>query len=173
MLMLLVLVLACWLGWITNKARQQRVAVTAITQSHGSVRYDWEFVNGKLTTGRELAAPRWLRRALGDEFFQEVVEVALHDEDIHKGRFPTPRPMTQAVLAHLRWLPRLKRLHLEGDQATDEGLRNIAGLTNLEILFILDAKGLGDAGVAHLAGLKKLMTGWPMSRASRGSAFST
>jgi Leucine-rich repeat (LRR) protein len=154
--MLLVPVVAAWLGWITHRARVQRDAVAAIRDFGGTVRFDWQFVDGTLTSGREPAAPRWLRRALGDEFFQEVVYVDLFDEDMNNGRFPRLRPMTQAVLAHLRWLPRLTRLHLEGDQATDEGLSNIVDLTGLEALTIWGAKELGDDGIAHLGRLKRL-----------------
>ena len=146
-LMLLVLSVAAWLGWITHRARQQRVAVAAITQSHGSVRYDWEFANGTLTPGRGPAAPKWLRRALGDEYFQEVVYVDLLRE---------ARPVTWEVLGLLRELPHLRLLVFHAGYVTDEGDRNIAGLTGLKTLEIWDAKGLGDAGIAHLAGLKYL-----------------
>jgi hypothetical protein len=164
-MMLLVLVVACWLGSISNKARQQRVAVAAITQSHGSVRYDWEFVNGTLTPGREPAAPRWLRRALGDEFFQHVVQVDLRDYSPPEGRLQRLGPRPEVILAHLRVLPYLQRLYFDDDLATDEGLRNIAGLTDLEVLFIYGSYKLGDAGIAHLAGLKNLK--WLMIENSR------
>jgi hypothetical protein len=155
-LMLLVLAVAVWLGWITYKARQQRIAVAAIREFGGSVAYDWEVVSGKRTPTRGPWAPRWLRRALGDEYFQEVVEVSLFDVSILEGPLQRPRPMTEVVMGHLGELPRLKRLHLGGNQATDEGLRNIVGLTCLEDLDVWDAEELGDAGIAHLAGLKNL-----------------
>ena len=33
-----------WLGWIVNKAREQREAVAALQKFGGFVHYDWEFV---------------------------------------------------------------------------------------------------------------------------------
>ena len=80
-LLLLILAIALWLGWIVQKARQQREAVAALQKFGGFVHYDWEFVDGpvkvprgnslwmpswgKLTPGRKPWAPDWMRRALG------------------------------------------------------------------------------------------------------------
>ena len=79
------------MAWIVNNARQQREAVAALQKFGGFVHYDWEFVDGpvkvprgnsiwmpswgKLTPGRKPWAPDWLRRALGDEYFQSIVHV--------------------------------------------------------------------------------------------------
>ena len=60
--LVLVLVLGGWLGWQAHKAREQRLAVEAIRQYGGFVHYDWEFVGGALSTGRQPRAPAWLRR---------------------------------------------------------------------------------------------------------------
>src|SRR5437868_818874 len=113
--MLVVLVVAAWLGWITHRARQQWDAVAAIREYGGSVRYDYEFVDGIPTPGREPAAPKWLRRILGDEFFREVVEVNLINGHIRKGR-SRPRLMTEGILAPLRELPHLKTLWIGREQ---------------------------------------------------------
>ena len=43
-LLLLVLAIALWLGWIVHKSRQQREAVAALQKFGGFVHYDWEFV---------------------------------------------------------------------------------------------------------------------------------
>jgi hypothetical protein len=99
-LILLVFVIALWLGWIVHKARQQREAVAALQKFGGFVHYDWEFIDGPvkvprgnliwkpswgtLTPGRQPWAPDWLRRALGDEYFQSIVHVSLY-VDIKKG----------------------------------------------------------------------------------------
>jgi hypothetical protein len=42
MLMLVVLVVGGWLGWICYRARVQREAVAAIVQAEGRVYYDWQ-----------------------------------------------------------------------------------------------------------------------------------
>jgi hypothetical protein len=92
-LLLLVLGIAVWLGWIVNKARRQREAVAALQKFGGFVHYDWEFIDGpvkvpqgnllwmpswgKFTSTRKPWAPDWLRRALGDEYFQSIAHVSL------------------------------------------------------------------------------------------------
>src|SRR5262249_41069119 len=43
-------------------------------------------------------------------------------------------------------------------QATDDALRSITGLTELETLFIWDSDQISDAGVKHLSGLNRLKT---------------
>ena len=153
--MLLLVPLAVWLGWVTNKARQQGDAVIAIREYGGSVRYDYEYVDGIPRPGQR-QAPRWLRRILGDAYFQEVVEVNFFSEYDHEGQSRRARAKTEEVLSHLRRLPQLKRLNLESEQATDEGLRRITNLRDLEGLFIWDARRLSDAKIAHLASMRNL-----------------
>ena len=46
-LLLVVLAIGLWLGWIVHKARQQREAVAALQKFGGFVHYDWESVNGR------------------------------------------------------------------------------------------------------------------------------
>jgi hypothetical protein len=85
MMMLIVLIAAVFLGWQVNKAREQREAAEAVLRYRGWVHYDYEFVNGKLTPGRSPWAPRWLRKLLGDEFFQNIRQVSLvYDESTGK-----------------------------------------------------------------------------------------
>ena len=120
--LLLVLAIALWLGWVVNKARQQREAVAALQKFGGFVHYDWEFVNGPvkvprgnllwkptwgtLTPGRRPWAPDWMRRALGDEYFQSLAHVSLY-VDIKKGvADATWVNMGPADDALRSWLPR-------------------------------------------------------------------
>jgi hypothetical protein len=108
---LLVLAVAAWPGWITHGTRQQREAVAAIHEYGGTVRYDYEYVDGIPTPDREPAAPKWLRRILGDEFFQEVVEVNF-SVSVREGQLP-PRSLTEKTLLALRGLGLLRWLELE------------------------------------------------------------
>ena len=64
-LMLLVLILAVFLGWRANKARQQRRVVAAVEAYGGWVHYDYESVSGKLTPGQRLGARLAQGRARG------------------------------------------------------------------------------------------------------------
>jgi hypothetical protein len=100
-LMLLILLLGIWLGWRVNKARAQREAVVAVRKFGGWVHFDYEFKNGPvsvprghaiwkpswgtLSPGKSPSAPVWLRRMLGDEYFQEIAHVSLF-VDIVKGQ---------------------------------------------------------------------------------------
>jgi hypothetical protein len=155
--MLLVLVFGVWLGWRVNKAREQREAVAAVAKYGGWVHYDHEFVNGKLTPGGKPWAPRWLRRSIGDEYFQEVRQVSLvYDDSTGKRYDATNVKACDDVLARVSGLPGLKVLLLKETQATDEGLRQVGAMKGLEELFVWDAVSVTDAGVAHLAGLGRL-----------------
>ncbi len=50
-LIVVVLVIGAWLGWLVRSARIQREAVAAIEHARGSVSYDWEWANGKSIPG--------------------------------------------------------------------------------------------------------------------------
>ena len=68
----LVLVSARWLcDPYMRKAAQQRKLLGAIREAHGSVLYDW------WPGSSNPPGPPWLRRLLGDEYFQEIRGVML------------------------------------------------------------------------------------------------
>ena len=61
-----------------------------------------------------------------------------------------------AALAHLKGMTTLKKLNLEtARKVTDDGLANLTGLVDLELLN-LHGVGISDAGLVHLAGLTNL-----------------
>ena len=51
-LIVLVFIIAGWLGWVVNGARDQRDAVAAIRRAGGFVQYDWEWKDGVLPQGQ-------------------------------------------------------------------------------------------------------------------------
>jgi hypothetical protein len=156
-MMLMVLVIAVLLGWQANKAREQREAVQAVQRYGGWVHYDYEFVNGTLTPGRSPWAPRWLRKMLGDQFFQNVRQVNLIFDQSSGKRFNNSNVQAcDDLLKKISKLPGLKELLLTDTQATDEGLRYIGEMTGLEKLRIHSAMLVTDAGVSHLASLQNL-----------------
>jgi hypothetical protein len=74
----LVIVFAVYLGFAVNNASQQRKAVKAIEALGGVVRYNWQHVPdcgfhqaNDLAIG-EPSGPKWLRRLIGDDYFQNV-----------------------------------------------------------------------------------------------------
>src|SRR5947208_2022537 len=90
-LMVVILIIAAFLGWRVNRANTQRRAVAVILKEAGdSVEYDFAYENsrGKLTKRRW--APHWLRRAIGDEYFQEVTGINFRAQS--GGPIPLPPP---------------------------------------------------------------------------------
>lgn len=81
--LVLVTAFAVYLGIAVNKASQQRKAVKAIEALGGAVRYNWQHVPdcgfhqaNDLAIG-EPSGPEWLRRLIGDDYFQNVEMVNL------------------------------------------------------------------------------------------------
>jgi internalin A len=73
--------------------------------------------------------------------------------DLSSGRVS----VTDADLALLTTLPRLRVLKLSGGQVTGAGMHHVAGLSELAELWLLDAQ-IGDAGLRQLTTLKRLRT---------------
>ena len=74
---------AIWLGWLTEQARRQRVAVAWVRHCGGQVRYDFE----QLSRGRRPdsgldSAWNWLRDSIGVDYFATVVSVTLDHNEI-------------------------------------------------------------------------------------------
>jgi hypothetical protein len=173
-LLLLVLAIALCLGWIVHKAREQRETVAALQKFGGFVHYDWEFVNGRVKVPRGNSiwkpswgtftpegkpwAPDWLRRALGDEYFQSLAHVSLY-VDIKKqmasATWVNIGPADDA-LRKLATQTSVRTLQIGGQQVTDENLAYVGKLTGLEELRIDWAFHLTDKGFLQLAGLKRL-----------------
>jgi internalin A len=145
--MLLVLLSGMWMGWRVNRANDQRRAVAAIQRARGSISYDYQFSvsKGYRRPSARPSAPAWLRKWLGDEFFQEVTSVQFIN-----------RPLTDDDLAPLASLDRLEEFHISGAPITDAGLKHLANLKELRILSLWETPGITDAGLAYLSALTKL-----------------
>jgi hypothetical protein len=173
-LLLLIFAIALGLGWIVNQAREQRQAVAALQTFGGFVHYDWEFVNGPvkvprgnrlwkpswgtLTPGRKPWAPDWLRRALGDEYFQSIAHVSLY-VDIKKGLADANwvnLGTADDALRKLTTQTQVRTLQLGGNQVTDENLPYVGEMTSLEELNISWGYRLTDKGFLQLSRLKRL-----------------
>ncbi len=79
-LMILVVLIGGAAGWVANTIRTQRQSIAAVRAAGGDVRFDWEKQQVGVSRGRPVyrngpSAPRWLRRWLGDELFQQVTSV--------------------------------------------------------------------------------------------------
>jgi hypothetical protein len=182
-LLILVLLIGGWLGWLARTSRTQREVVAAILKAHGAIRYDWQGASFASGEPAQPMATRWLTRTIGQDYLHSVVLVALPAR-----RWMSPpndgiRPFERAdfVMAQLRGLTKLSALHLTGSDITDSGLSHLEGLTELSELHLgftqatdsaiarvsglaklsdLNLRGtrITDAGLSHLTGLTKLST---------------
>src|SRR4051794_17908231 len=80
--MAVVLIVGVWLGWRVRRAEIQKRAVAAIAKRVGAVTYDHEELNDQRWFRAERWAPLWLREQVGDEYFQEVVEVDFYSGEM-------------------------------------------------------------------------------------------
>jgi hypothetical protein len=173
-LMLLILIVGILLGWRANKARRQRAAAAAVEKYGGWVHYDYEFVPGPgnlsaaeclhrplwgtLSLGKSPSAPAWLRRTLGDDYFQEIAQVSLLGDTGNKtaGADPLNIGGADGVIAKLAGQTGIRTLQIGGQHLTDRSMASIGQMTSLEELVIFPASEITDAGLAHLLGLNNL-----------------
>ncbi len=163
-----------WLAAEGKRARRQAEVVEPITNSRGTVAYDWEVdADGGPTGNSEPPEPRWIRTTLGDDFFSTVVAVnyklvAIDYDSITDARLEYLKSLTQlrelnlaatfttdTGLEYLKGLTQLRRLDLSGTTITDSGLEYLKTLTQLRLLSIRFTK-ITDIGLEHLKGLTQL-----------------
>ena len=68
------------------------------------------------------------------------------------------RPLTDHDLAPLARLDCLEEVAISGAPITDAGLKHLANLKKLRTLHLWETTGITDAGIAHLSSLTKLQT---------------
>jgi hypothetical protein len=136
--------------------------------------YDYQFdANGDLIRNAKPWAPTWLRRHLGDEYFQEVRNVDLKSPTAVTLAAVQGLPQVRALsivdssrsaggLVHLRAMTSLREIYLHGTEPlgfgsdlTDADLANLAGLPNLEGLYLRQTR-VTDAGLVGLTALPSL-----------------
>ena len=182
-LMILVLVLGGWLGWLVRGARTQREAVAAIQRGGGSVKYDWEWAtfrylpDGRLVQpmpkpGTRPPWPEWLVGRLGPDYFGDIKEVVVGPKDpdlvmarvgdlgrVASLRVALGSPITDDGLEHIRGLTSLESFSIpprSSDKITGACLESLGGLTGLRRLMFTDGPPLTDAHLAHLRNLSAL-----------------
>jgi hypothetical protein len=154
-LLLLVLVAAVLSGWKADRVRRQRAAIDAVEDYGGHIYYDWNVdADGSHSDDlEEPRGPRWLRRLLGDDYFQDVVRV----DFLHSSINPECSYDHLAVLDFLGAFPKLRYLDLNEAQSTDAGMERVGRLGSLECLVVEGTpQPFSDAGLAYLSGLSRL-----------------
>jgi hypothetical protein len=144
-LLVLVLVIGGWLGWMVHSARVQREAVAAIQKIEGTARYDWERKDGCSLPNGKPWWPTWLVDQIGIDYFGHVTRV----------RLVATHQLSETELNHISHLSRLEELDLHRSPVTDAGLAHLAGLTDLQSLILFHTE-VSDAGLLHLRGLSRL-----------------
>jgi hypothetical protein len=141
-LMIFVLILGVFLGWIVYRAQVQRDAVAAIRRADGLVRYQWEYNNGVLIKNGKPWWPQWFVRLLGIDYFGHATLVfAPQASDVD--------------LIHIANLSSIEKLAVPGSPVTDAGMARLQGLNNLQNLVIFSTQ-IGDSGLTHITGLTTL-----------------
>jgi Leucine-rich repeat (LRR) protein len=110
--------LCIWLGIQVNAARRQREAVTAILKIGGEVLFDYQSVPPPPGEDVDLAVdlhaappgPEWLRSRIGDDYFRNVISVAI------KGKI-----ITESDLKQLSKLPKLKQVFINNTKIVPDG----------------------------------------------------
>jgi internalin A len=145
-LIIIVLVIGGWLGWIVSGARVQRDAVAAIENAGGKAMYNWQFNREKYVAAGKPWAPRRIVDLIGIDYFSHVTSVAIYS---------TRKAKADVTMSHVGRLSGLQKLTVETISLTDVGMEHLAGLSELSHLAI-DNTRVSDAGMAHLAGLTQL-----------------
>jgi len=142
-MMVLVLVISLPLGWKARRASIQRRAVAAVQALGGRIAYEDELdAEGFPRLPHRPGGPAWLRRWIGDEFFQEVGWVNI-DAGNKRGR------VDDDFIAAVGDFDRLQGLSIRGSgdqrdgqdhrRITAAGLARLTGLRRLRVLHLRGA----------------------------------
>ncbi len=147
-LMVLVLIVGGGVGWLGHVIRTQRAVIKAVAQAKGKVVFDYQREFDATPRGpiarTEPAAPRWLRRYLGDELFRSIVSI----------QYPSLK--APPVLEALTRLDRLEDLMIHDESPPDASFASLGAVRGLRSL-TLTGPGLTDAKIAQaLEGLTDL-----------------
>ena len=151
-MMILVLFFGGVMGWKVRRASIQRRAVATIKRAGGIVRYDFEIdADGDEKEDPKRWAPDWLSRAVGDEWFQEVIQVDLRDIQ------PRQTTLADDTLAAVAALDRVEKLEIDLPSSNATSLDHLIGLTRLKAL-TLGLEGTTDAWLASVEKIRSLET---------------
>jgi Leucine Rich repeat len=173
-LIVVVLLMGGWIGWVARSARIQHDAVLAIEKAGGMTGYDWQWRNDRWVSGAKPWAPDWLVKAFGADYFGVVVVVFVsmqkapddlftHIENLGHLEvvFISDSALTDDNLDHLKNLLSLRNLQLTrsgprgGVKISDAGIDRLKGLVNIEHLGLAGIQ-ITDAALASLKRMTKM-----------------
>jgi hypothetical protein len=138
-----------------SSVASEEIGIAAVEKAGGIVRFDWQPISGDYD-GRVLpiysdeerngspVAPQWLRRLVGDRWFQRVERVTLSGSAAQDN-----------AVEQLWRFTELKTLYMPYAAISDEEMRSICKVTSLERLDFSKSK-ITDGELAHLAALPRL-----------------
>lgn len=132
----LMTVAAIWLGYVTHRAREQRAAVAKVKELGGRVVYDYQMANTASANPTPPGWP-WLRRLIGDEYFQDVGRV-----------FLDRTPVSDADLLVICKLRQMQSIWLGQSNISNAGLSSLERLAKLTTLDLRETK-ITSAGLAR------------------------
>jgi hypothetical protein len=135
-LMVIVLLIGGWLGWVVYLAKVQREAVAAIKRAGGTVEY----------SGYD--SPRWwqcLVDVIGRDYFDTAISVSVDIKDAAGA---------DALMAHVARLGGLRELNFDSENLTNEGVSHVRHLRELQALELFGS--FTAAALAHLESLSSL-----------------
>ncbi len=167
MLFVLVCAIACsWFATRMERARRQKAAVEAITESRTNVGVLYDDVagdDGRLDLSKATSPhdAGWLERLLGRDFFHSArgVDNIAHI-DFPPGFVPPVQDIPIETLRRLKDMPDLRNLDLDGMNITDADLQYILPLVQLRHLNLSYTKVTG-------AGVKRLQEALPNCKIDR------
>ena len=134
-----------WLIQTAGEIRACSVAVQAIERCGGAVTYDYQWTSAKAwIPDAEPTGPKWARRAFGENFAANVVEVQLFS-----GPNQHPEEFTDDQARYLASLTKVQWLVLTDTSITDSGLKHLEGLNRLERLDLERTK-VTEAGIQKI-----------------------
>jgi Leucine-rich repeat (LRR) protein len=146
-LIVVVLVIGGWLGWVVRSARIQREAVAAIKRGGGLALYRGEFGRPKPTGSGPTTWLEAVREKLDRDYFSDVVFVQGFDE--------TPASTADTLFVHISHLRQVVTLNLSGGTVTDSRFACLGSLTGLETL-MLQSTAVTASGLAAVENMKNL-----------------
>lgn len=169
-LLLLTAVLGLFFGWLGKTLRRvqhQRRIVARIGRAGGSVYYDYQLA-GEHIDAKAPPGPKLVRMVLGEDVFAHVEAVQFEERDTKDRDLTVLKELpelkdvsvwgpsvTDAGLAHVAAIPKLRGLALTDTRVTADGLRQLSQANEL-VYLALHGASVTDATLAHLDKLPKL-----------------
>ncbi|NOZ38947.1 MAG: hypothetical protein GXP24_01815 [Planctomycetes bacterium] len=143
-LLIVMTVVALWLGRTTFLTRKQEKAIQIISATEGAV-----------IESEDSGPPDWLRTTVGEEYFRKITAVDFATNMGRRKDGGEPK-VTDKALAQLKSLPGLEVLELSHNETvTDAQLAYLSPLKDLKTIYLFRTQIRGP-GLIHLVGLRHL-----------------